>query len=161
MIHRCTNPHGHTKRKTWNLYQRHCYNQLFSRIALRCQQSTPFDRRRSTQASQVRRTLSTTTTRVHVTTQVVQGVSVGEEGRRMKSLLARLVLCSRRAIHVLKPVWCVTLLSVLYVSDCASSYNSGRWPTWRTVSSIICLFKSSKCFEQLCAHPQEDNCINP
>ena len=22
------------------------------------------------------------------------------------------------------------------------------------------LFKSSTCFEQLCAHPQEDNCIN-
>jgi len=26
---------------------------------------------------------------------------------------------------------------------------------------FICLFKSSTCFEQLCAHPQEDNCINP
>jgi hypothetical protein len=24
---------------------------------------------------------------------------------------------------------------------------------------IICLFESSTCFEQLCAHPQEDNCI--
>ena len=38
--------------------------------------------------------------------------------------------------------------------------NSGKWPTWRTISSIICLFGSSTCFEQLCAHPQEDNCIN-
>ena len=28
------------------------------------------------------------------------------------------------------------------------------------VSSIICLFESSTCFEQLCAHHQEDNCIN-
>jgi hypothetical protein len=25
---------------------------------------------------------------------------------------------------------------------------------------MICLFESSTCFEQLCAHPQEDNCIN-
>jgi len=38
--------------------------------------------------------------------------------------------------------------------------NSGKWPTWRTISSLICLFESSKCFEQLCAHPQEDSCIN-
>ena len=50
---------------------------------------------------------------------------------------------------------------ILYFSGRASSYNSGRWPTWRIVSSIICLFESSTCFEQLCAHPQEDNCINP
>ena len=28
------------------------------------------------------------------------------------------------------------------------------------ISSIICLFESSKCFEQLCAHLQEENCIN-
>jgi hypothetical protein len=27
-------------------------------------------------------------------------------------------------------------------------------------SSIIRLFESSTCFEQLCAHPQEDKCIN-
>ena len=38
--------------------------------------------------------------------------------------------------------------------------SSGRQPTWRTVSSIISLFESSTFFEQLCAHPQEDNCIN-
>jgi len=44
-------------------------------------------------------------------------------------------------------------------SDRASSYNSLKWPTWRTISSIICLFESSTCFEQLCAHHQEDNCI--
>jgi len=25
---------------------------------------------------------------------------------------------------------------------------------------MICLFESSTYFEQLCAHPQEDNCIN-
>jgi len=25
---------------------------------------------------------------------------------------------------------------------------------------MICLFESSTCFEQLCAHPQEDNWIN-
>jgi len=25
---------------------------------------------------------------------------------------------------------------------------------------MICLFVSSTCFEQLCAHPQEDSCIN-
>jgi len=25
---------------------------------------------------------------------------------------------------------------------------------------MICLFESSTCFEQLCAHPQEDNCID-
>ena len=37
---------------------------------------------------------------------------------------------------------------------------SGKWPTWRTISSIICLFESSICFEKPCAHPQEDNCIN-
>ena len=30
----------------------------------------------------------------------------------------------------------------------------------RTISSIICLFESSTCFEELCAHPQEDNCMN-
>jgi hypothetical protein len=29
-----------------------------------------------------------------------------------------------------------------------------------TVSTMICLFESSTCFEQLCAHPQEDSCIN-
>jgi hypothetical protein len=40
------------------------------------------------------------------------------------------------------------------------SSDSGKWPTWRTVFSIICLFESSTCFEQLCAHLQEDNCIN-
>jgi hypothetical protein len=45
-------------------------------------------------------------------------------------------------------------------SDLVSSYNSGRWPTWRTISSMICLFESSTCFEQLCAHPQEDSCMN-
>jgi len=27
------------------------------------------------------------------------------------------------------------------------NYNSGRWPTWRTISSIICLFESSIYFE--------------
>jgi len=48
----------------------------------------------------------------------------------------------------------------IYFSDRASSYNCGRWPTWRTVSSILCLFESSTCFEQLCPHHQEDNCIN-
>ena len=26
---------------------------------------------------------------------------------------------------------------------------------------IMCLFESSTCFEPLCAHPQEDICINP
>jgi len=25
---------------------------------------------------------------------------------------------------------------------------------------MICLYKSSTCFEQLCAHPQGDNCID-
>jgi len=25
---------------------------------------------------------------------------------------------------------------------------------------MICLFESSTCFEQLCAHPKEDDCIN-
>jgi hypothetical protein len=39
------------------------------------------------------------------------------------------------------------------------SHNPGRWPTRRTISFIICLFKSSTCFKQHCAHPQ-DNCIN-
>jgi hypothetical protein len=39
-------------------------------------------------------------------------------------------------------------------------HNSSKWPTWRTISSIICLFESSTCFEQLCAHLQDDNCIN-
>jgi hypothetical protein len=52
------------------------------------------------------------------------------------------------------------VIEVLYFSDRASSYNSGRWPTWRLFSVIICLFESSTCFEQLCAHPQEDNGIN-
>jgi len=28
------------------------------------------------------------------------------------------------------------------------------------MSSIICSFESSTCFEQLCAHPEEGNCIN-
>jgi len=28
------------------------------------------------------------------------------------------------------------------------------------ISSMLCLFESSTCLEQLCAHPQEDNCIN-
>jgi hypothetical protein len=26
---------------------------------------------------------------------------------------------------------------------------------------MMCLFESSSCFEQPCAHPQENNCINP
>jgi hypothetical protein len=39
-------------------------------------------------------------------------------------------------------------------------HNSSKWPTWRTISSIICLFESSTCFEQLCSHLHEDNCIN-
>jgi hypothetical protein len=38
---------------------------------------------------------------------------------------------------------------ILYFSDRASWSNSGKWPTWRTISSIICLFESSTCFEQL------------
>jgi len=28
------------------------------------------------------------------------------------------------------------------------------------MSSIICLLESSTCFEQLCAHPEGDNCMN-
>ena len=48
-----------------------------------------------------------------------------------------------------------TQYKILYFSDRASSYNSGS-----TVSSMICLFEFSTCFEQLCAYPQEDNCIN-
>ena len=47
-----------------------------------------------------------------------------------------------------------TYLQVIYV------YESGKRPTCRTISSIICLFESSTCFEQLCAHPKKDNCIN-
>jgi len=27
-------------------------------------------------------------------------------------------------------------------------------------TSMLCLFESSTCFEQLCAHPQEDNCMD-
>jgi hypothetical protein len=38
--------------------------------------------------------------------------------------------------------------------------NSDKWPTWRTISFIICLFESTTCYEQLCAHLQEDNCID-
>jgi hypothetical protein len=62
----------------------------------------------------------------------------------------------------LEPKYCSihTSLVFLYFSDRASSYNSGRWPTWNTISSIICLSESSTCFQQLCAHPQEDKCIN-
>jgi len=41
-----------------------------------------------------------------------------------------------------------------------TEFNSGRWPTWRTISSIICSFQPSTCFEHLCFHPQDDNCIN-
>jgi hypothetical protein len=48
----------------------------------------------------------------------------------------------------------------LYFADHVSSYNSGRWPTWRIISFVMCLFGSSTCFEQLRARPQEDNCIN-
>jgi uncharacterized protein with PQ loop repeat len=51
------------------------------------------------------------------------------------------------------------------VKCCAKSMgtkflSSGKWPTWRTISSIICLFEFSTYFEQIYAHPQEDNCIN-
>jgi hypothetical protein len=53
---------------------------------------------------------------------------------------------------------CICFLN--HSSDRASSCNSGKWPTWRTVSSIIRLFESSSCFQQLCAHLQEDSCIN-
>jgi hypothetical protein len=51
---------------------------------------------------------------------------------------------------------------ILFVQIRIQDYeiSSGRYPTWRTISSIICLFESSTCFKQLCAHPQEDNCIN-
>jgi len=52
------------------------------------------------------------------------------------------------------------LLNYIYLSDSVSLYNSGRWPIWRTITSIICLFESSTCSEQLCAHPQVDSCIN-
>ena len=48
----------------------------------------------------------------------------------------------------------------IYFSDRASSYSSCTWPSWRTIPSITCLFESSTCCEQLCAHLQEDNCIN-
>jgi len=29
-----------------------------------------------------------------------------------------------------------------------------------TVSSMTCLSESSTCFEQLCGHPQEENCVS-
>jgi hypothetical protein len=38
------------------------------------------------------------------------------------------------------------------ILELTRKYNSGRWPSWRTISSIICLFESSTCFEQLCVH---------
>jgi hypothetical protein len=49
---------------------------------------------------------------------------------------------------------------LIFFSDRAFSYISGRWPTWHTVSSIIRLFEISACFEHPCAQPQEENCIN-
>jgi hypothetical protein len=67
-------------------------------------------------------------------------------------------------------IWCqipphlavsCTVVTKFYIFffDRVSSYNSGRWPNRCTISSV-CLFESSTCFEPLCAHPQEDNCIN-
>jgi hypothetical protein len=33
---------------------------------------------------------------------------------------------------------------------------SCKWPTWRTIFFSICLLQSSTCFEQRCAHHQEN-----
>jgi len=75
---------------------------------------------------------------------------------------------SVRLCYVALYVWCspASLALVLTLSHTKGIkylnryYKSGRYPTWRTISSMICLFESSTCFEQHCAHPQEDNCIN-
>jgi len=78
--------------------------------------------------------------------------------------LVRLALLSSHAVSSVATVRYTerieTCFFFIYFSDRAYSYNSGKWPTWRTVSSILCLFESSTCFEQGCAHLQEDNCIN-
>jgi len=65
-----------------------------------------------------------------------------------------------RIIPVKGPCELLAAIFLIYFSERASSYNSGKWPNWRTISSIICFFESSTCFEQLCALLQEDNCIN-
>jgi len=49
-----------------------------------------------------------------------------------------------------------TKLNVLIKTHKEDKPNSGKWPTWCTVSSTICLYESSTCFQQLCAHPHED-----
>jgi len=49
---------------------------------------------------------------------------------------------------------------ILWFFDRASSCIPGKWPAWRTVFYMLCLFRSSTCFEQSRAHPQEDNCVN-
>jgi hypothetical protein len=53
-----------------------------------------------------------------------------------------------------------TFLITGWINFDSAVTNSGWWPTWRTISSVISLFESSTCFEQLCADPQDDNCIN-
>jgi hypothetical protein len=41
------------------------------------------------------------------------------------------------------------------VDRAASPYNSGKWPTWRTILFFICLLQSSTCFEQ--PHHHQEN----
>jgi len=50
------------------------------------------------------------------------------------------------------------LFYVLFVCKCV--LPPGDNPIAVNKYIIICLFESSICFEQLCAHLQEDNCIN-
>ena len=49
-------------------------------------------------------------------------------------------------------------LWVLHISICITPEAMSTFDP--AISSIICLFESSTCFEQLCAHLQEGNCIN-
>ena len=87
-----------------------------------------------------------------------------QEGYGAKWLFDWLVICCVAANSSIDNRACCLLISgttrvfiSLLLSYCI---DSGKWPTWRTISSIICLFESSTCFEQLCAHPQKDNCID-
>jgi len=50
-------------------------------------------------------------------------------------------------------------LFFITILELTKKCNSGRWLPLRTISSIICLFESSTCFEQILTHSQEDNCI--
>jgi len=72
-------------------------------------------------------------------------IALGNESVLSDWKWAVLSMMQRREFNIF---WTVHLRVILVETNLAHNF------------SIICLFESSICFEQLCALPQEENCMN-